>query len=127
VADRHRHVVLLVDDDTDAREALAELLRLDGYVVREASDGSTALGLLRRAPLPCVVLLDLSMPGISGWRFRALQLQDRRIATVPVIALSGHGGIAQQSSRLRLAGYVAKPPDLDKLLATVRQTCQLAA
>ena len=109
------------------REALAELLRLDGYAVREASDGSAALRLLGCDPLPCVVLLDLSMPGISGWRFRALQLQDRRIARVPVVALSGHDGIAQQSSRLRLAGYVPKPPDLDRLLATVRQTCRLAA
>jgi response regulator receiver domain-containing protein len=80
----HRHTILLVEDDPDARSAVAELLRLDGYEVREAGEGQEALDVLRTTGRrPCVVLLDLKMPGTSGWCFRALQLRDRRIAGHP--------------------------------------------
>ena len=116
-----------MEDDADTRAGVAELLRLDGYAVVEAGDGREALRHLRRGPLPCLVLLDLNMPVTSGWRFRALQLDDRRIADVPVVALSGHEGVAQQSSRLLLAGYLAKPLDLDKLRTSIQHACRMAA
>jgi len=127
VPPRHQHLILLVEDDADTRAGVAELLRLDGYAVVEAGDGREALRRLRRDPRPCVVLLDLSMLVTSGWRFRALQLGDRRIACVPVVAFSGHEGVAQQSSRLQLAGYLAKPLDLDKLRTSIQQACPMAA
>ena len=123
----HQHAILLVEDDPDARSAVAELLRLDGYEVSEAGDGQEALDSLRIGRRPCVVLLDLNMPGTSGWRFRAMQLRDRAIADVPVIALSGHGGLEQQAQAMNLDGWLEKPLDFDKLLAIVGRTCRVAA
>ena len=123
----HQHAILLVEDDPDARSAVAELLRLDGYEVSEVGDGQQALDSLRTGRRPCVVLLDLNMPGTSGWRFRALQLRDRAIADIPVVALSGHGGLDQQAQALKLDGWLDKPLDFDKLLAIVGGTCRVAA
>src|SRR5262249_21322910 len=76
----HHHRLLLVDDDADSREAVAELLSLDGYDVGEAADGQEALDVLRRGPAPCMVLLDLHMPTASGAFFRSAQLRDRELA-----------------------------------------------
>ncbi len=123
----HRHHILLVEDHDDLRMAVAEMLRLEGYEVVEASDGQEALGALRAGPSPCVVLLDLHMPGTSGQEFRAAQLLDRQLAGVPVVALSGHGGIAQKAQAMRMADYIQKPIDLDKLLSVLRRVCQKAA
>jgi CheY-like chemotaxis protein len=123
----HRHTILLVDDDEDARSGVAELLRLDGYEIVEAADGQEALVHLRGGLRPCLVLLDLNMPGTSGWQFRALQMLDRKIADIPVVALSGHDGVEQQAKMLKLAGFLAKPLDFDRLLATIQRTCRLAA
>ena len=127
MAASHRHSILVVDDDEDTRTGVAELLRLDGYEIAEAGDGQEALRRLRAGLRPCLVLLDLNMPGTSGWEFRALQLIDRRIADIPVIAFSGYDGLEQQAKMLRLAGFLSKPLDLDALLATIQRTCRLAA
>lgn len=127
MAASHRHMILLVDDDEDTRTGVAELLRLDGYEIFEAADGQEALRHLHGGLRPCLVLLDLNMPGTSGWQFRALQLLDRRIADIPVVALSGHDGIEQQAKMLKLAGFLAKPLDFHALLATIQRTCRLAA
>jgi CheY-like chemotaxis protein len=127
VADVHRHHLLLVEDHDDSRMAVAEVLRLDGHQVTTAAGGEEALDVLRAGLAPCLVLLDLQMPGTSGQQFRQLQLRDRRIASVPVAALSGHGGIAQQAEAMGIAGYLPKPIDLDRLLAVLRRTCRLAA
>lgn len=123
----HRHLLLLVEDHDDTREGLAELLRYDGYEVEEASDGMEALAKLRDGLEPCLVLLDLDMSGMDGWKFREVQMRDPRLAAVPVIALSGHGGVAQQAAELQLADYLRKPPDLDKLARLIRTTCHAAA
>jgi CheY-like chemotaxis protein len=127
MADRHQHKILLVEDHDDLREAEAELLRLDGYLVDEAADGQRALNTMRTGPSPCLVLLDLEMPGMSGSQFRAAQLRDPRLATVPVVALSGDGGVAQQAEVMRMTGHLAKPPDLDALRGLVDGACRMAA
>jgi CheY-like chemotaxis protein len=117
---------VLVEDDRDSRVWVAQLLRLDGYIVVEASDGREALQCLRGLR-PCLILLDLNMPGVSGWQFRAMQLRDHQIAMIPVVALSGHGGLAQQANMLEMAGYLTKPLDVDRLLTIIGNTCGRAA
>src|SRR5689334_18194910 len=62
-AEEKRHV-MLVEDDPDSRESLATLFEIEGYVVICAADGEEALGLLARGPRPCVIILDLLMPGM---------------------------------------------------------------
>lgn len=122
--EEHRHEILLIDDEDLIRSGLAELLRLDGYDVVEAADGAKALRDLEAGLRPCLVLLDLNMPGVSGWQFRALQLRNKELAEIPVVVLSGHGGISQQASTLMLSDFVAKPVDFDKLIRIVERTCR---
>src|SRR5678816_1869583 len=75
--------VLVVEDDEDVREVLRETLEDAGYPVICAKDGREGLELLRAEPRPCLVLLDLMMPVLSGWQFRAQQQQDPRLARSP--------------------------------------------
>lgn len=106
-------VILVVEDEKDIREGVAEALREEGHEVREAGDGLEALQSLRSGPTPHAILLDLMMPRMDGWQFRAAQLGDPRLAGIPVLVVSAHGGA------LAAARYLAKPFDLGALLAAV--------
>ena len=79
--------VLLVDDQMATRTRLRDLLLSRGYSVEEASDGQSAAKVLLRAPVDAIVL-DLIMPGMSGWEFRELQLGDERFAAIPTLILT---------------------------------------
>ncbi len=114
-----RNDVLAVDDDYDVLLALQDVLEMEGYRVIPARSGREALDLLRRGLRPALILLDLMMPEVSGWEFRAQQLQDPALARLPVVVVSGQGLSVQEVSRLNVDGYLKKPVDLDELLATV--------
>jgi CheY-like chemotaxis protein len=108
--------VLVVDDDSSIREALVELLTLGGCVALEASSGRTALDLLRgRRHQPGVILLDLLMPDMDGWKFRAEQLADPSLSTIPVIVMSASRSGPDISSAARMQ----KPFSGEELLSTV--------
>ncbi len=96
---------------------------MDGHEVIEASDGQGALLALQGGPAPCLVLLDLQLPDMSGREVRLQQLEDPRLATIPTVALSGHGGVAQQARALGMIDFITKPIDLDKLTAVLRRVC----
>lgn len=112
-------VVLLVEDDVDVREAIADILSLEKFDVLRATDGQQALRQLREAPeLPDVVLLDLMMPVMDGWQFRLEQRRDPRLAAIPVVALS-----ADRSARAQAVdadAFLSKPVDGGTLVRTVR-------
>ena len=80
--------ILLIDDDPDTREQLAEILREAGYLVATARNGLEGLEKLKTDYAPCVILLDLMMPVMNGWQFRAKQLSEPELAQLPVIVLS---------------------------------------
>jgi CheY-like chemotaxis protein len=81
--------VLLVDDDQDVLDALAELLRDEGFEVAEAHNGREALNLLRGAAQPALILLDLMMPVMSGLEFLERKSRDPALAPIPVVIISG--------------------------------------
>ncbi len=108
--------VLVVDDESDIREAVAEVLADEGYVVHGAGDGAEALR-KARAVHPDIVLLDLMMPGMNGWEFRAAQKGDPELSDIPVVVLSALGRVAGMDA----AGFIQKPFDLDELLDAVRE------
>lgn len=83
--------VLLVDDDADIRETMAYLLDANGWDVATATDGEEALRWLHEHPEPCVIILDLMMPGMNGFEFRQRQLGDPEVANLPTIVLTGAG------------------------------------
>src|SRR5438876_5412656 len=110
--------VLIVEDDADTREMLATLLSTEGFHAVAAEDGLEALHLLRtvrrRAPdVPCLVLLDLKMPRLSGNEFRRAQLGDPIVANVPVAVISGAPDLEQRAQAMGAVAAVAKPIDCD--------------
>lgn len=114
--------VYVVDDDLDIRSSLTEILEFKGYRVIEAANGQEALDRLHTGARPCLILLDLMMPVLNGWEFRSRQLQDERLAAIPVVILSG-AGRAAEASCLGAAGFLPKPLELSELLATVERHC----
>jgi CheY-like chemotaxis protein len=122
--------VLIVEDDRDTREMLTALLSTRGFHAVAAEDGLEALHLLRtvrhRAPsAPCLVLLDLSMPRLGGAEFRRAQLNDPRVATVPVAVMSGAVDLEQRARAMGAVAAVEKPVDCDVLLDVVQRYCVL--
>lgn len=111
--------VLVVDDDPYIREALAEVLEDEGYPVATAADGEEALERLAGAPAPALILLDLRMPGMSGWELRRRLLADPSLAGIPVVLLSADSRLEEAQAVLGAAGSLRKPPSLEDLLAAV--------
>jgi CheY-like chemotaxis protein len=112
--------VLVVEDDPDVRETLADTLREEGITVDEAANGLEALERLREADaLPSVILLDLSMPVMDGRAFRDEQRRDPRLAAVPVILLSGYRDAEESMTDMRAAEVLEKPPRPERLLKLV--------
>jgi CheY-like chemotaxis protein len=107
--------VLVVDDDRDFREALAEPLASHGMVVRLASNGAKALAILGRDPLPDVLLLDLIMPTLDGRAVLAVLRADPRLASLRVIVLTG----ADPGGEELGAPYLMKPFAFEALLMLI--------
>jgi two-component system chemotaxis response regulator CheY len=118
--DPERPCVLVVDDDPDLGEMMAQLLRGEGFDTEVAINGQDALDKAHANP-PQVILLDMMMPVMDGWTFLAHQRKDAALAIIPVIVLS-----AVPPARLANVGAAAtlqKPFDLNELLATLRAHC----
>lgn len=108
-------VVLVVDDDRDARETLSAILESVGFSVFQAADGREGLARARDSH-PAVIILDLEMPTLDGWGFRAQQRRDGAIADVPVVVVSG---AVSRLDELCPAACLGKPYDVGLLLETV--------
>ena len=124
---RQRPLVLVVEDDEDAREVLQELLR-DQYEVEAVGDGESAVKRAKEL-LPDLVLLDLFLPGLDGFGALTGLRRDPKTAEVPVIFLSAQGDAETKSQGLSLgaADYLAKPFSAQELLARVDRTLRLTA
>jgi CheY-like chemotaxis protein len=114
--------VLVVDDDEAMRGMITMWLESAGYEVRTASNGRTALESLDQQR-PCVILLDLMMPVMSGWQFREAQLQRDTVSQIPVIILSGHHNAPTEAQKLGAAAWIGKPIDVDRLITTIWNCC----
>jgi len=116
--------VLVVDDDPDIRESLETVLGIHGHPVATAADGSEAIQLLRRQPAtPCLILLDLMMPGMNGFEFRAELDADPIFARIPIIIITGAGVLVDEKANSLRAEILRKPFDLKALLSTVKRFC----
>ena len=119
----HRHSVLLIDDEPMVREPLVELLHQEGLDVMIAGDGAEAHEHLRTGVRPCVILLDLRMPGMDGYEFRAEQMRDPALARIPVIVISGDDLVDEKALQLGIDEYLRKPVDLDQFMTAIESHC----
>jgi two-component system response regulator MprA len=111
--------ILVVDDELDIRESLQELFEDAGYQVATAADGAEALALMRSGEAPCVVILDLIMPGVNGNEVYSVMQCDDRLSDVPVIVAT-----SDPSRAPRDVPVMRKPIDTRRLLDVVRRHCR---
>src|SRR5215510_299127 len=114
--------VLIVEDDADLREMMAQLLSLEGYQTAAVGNGREALDYLKTGHKPDLILLDLMMPVMDGWEFCRQQNADPTLAGVPVVILSALD--AQRAAGVPAAAFLKKPLDFDRLLQLVRSYCR---
>ena len=112
-------IVYVVDDDPSVRRAVGRLLRVEGYRVQTFASGVEFL----RVPdsdEPACVVLDLRMPGLSG--FELLECLSARRRLLPVVLITGHsdGSMATRATRIGCVGFLAKPFEDVALLTAVR-------
>ncbi|HEX3245156.1 MAG TPA: response regulator [Chloroflexota bacterium] len=107
--------VLVVDDDPAIRDFVGQALEEEGYEVRLAINGQDALSTLLEWHADLIVL-DLMMPTMDGWTFRARQREMETLANIPVIVMSAARNLDGQGDRLLPAAILPKPFDLDHLL-----------
>ena len=107
--------VLVVDDDSDNRESLAELLEVHGYAATTAADGDEALRIAVERP-PTAIILDLMMPNVGGFEAVQRLKSDQRTREVPVVCLTGLTNMRELAIQVGFAAYLVKPVQSDRLL-----------
>jgi CheY-like chemotaxis protein len=111
-------MIAVVDDDPDVREAISDVLRDAGYGTLAYAGGREALaGLRSMQALPCLILLDLMMPGMTGWEFRDEQLRDPVLRQVPVVVITASRDLARHP--ISANEILRKPLDIESLLSAV--------
>jgi CheY-like chemotaxis protein len=115
-----QRAVLVVDDDADCREALADVLYDAGYTVLMAREGRAALELLQAIEqIPDLMLLDIMMPELDGYEVLAELTKNARLAQVPTVLLSASH--RQGAAMPNVRGFLQKPVDVDTLLDVVAE------
>jgi two-component system, NtrC family, nitrogen regulation response regulator NtrX len=111
--------ILIIDDEKAIRKTLTEILSFEGYKIDEASDGEEGLKTFKDKTYD-VVLCDIKMPKLDGIEF--LQKAGEINPDIPIIMISGHGNIetAVEAVKKGAYDYISKPPDLNRLLITIR-------
>jgi CheY-like chemotaxis protein len=115
------HPVLIVEDDPDIRDTFKVLLEDRGYQVATAGNGREALDELSCMEEPCLILLDLMMPVMSGPEFLEVVKSDPERQNIPVVIVSAYAELADDSTRAQ--GFLKKPVSLDTLLNWVQRFC----
>ena len=115
--------VLVVDDDEDLLQVLRDVIAEEGYRVLTAPNGEAAFEMLRAGEVPCMILLDLKMPGMDGHEFRRLQMADPSLADIPVVGFTGLWNGEEVAHKLSLSACLKKPVNLHQLLETVAHYC----
>ena len=110
---------MVVDDDADIREALCDILEDEGYATIAAGNGQVALEKLHGGRKPCMILLDLMMPVMDGWKFREAQQRDPELAKIPVVVITAAG---KQASALS-PRVLPKPLKVEEVLQAVADYC----
>jgi len=114
-----RRVVMIVDDDTEIREALADVLVDRGYTVIEACDGQQALDRLTNGQRPHAIFFDLWMPVMDGWQLLQALLDNPSLSRIPRVILTAARG--QKARELNVTEVLTKPVRLEQMLGLVER------
>jgi CheY-like chemotaxis protein len=113
--------VLVIEDDPAVRESIQDALEIQGYEIATAADGQEAIQRLNAlGTQPCVILLDMMMPGMNGWQFLDYQRNDPAYAGIPVVVCSA---LAETARSVKPAAFVPKPVELKILVQAVKAFC----
>ena len=116
--------ILLIEDDSAVREMLVQTLEEERFAVVGVGDGVEALSYLETAPIPpCLILLDLMMPRMNGWQFRAIQRNHPSLGSIPVVVLSARPDLRASQAELAVEEDLSKPVHFELLMKTVRRYC----
>lgn len=118
--------VLVVEDDEAISDAISLLLEDEGHQVTQAADGHTALEALREGERPALILLDVTMPVMTGLEFRAEQLRDEDLATIPVVLCTADARSEESARAMGVTEWLRKPLDPIRLLHLVSKYAALA-
>lgn len=118
----HPHI-LVVDDDDSLREIYVDALSGSGYEARGAGDGMAALRMLEEGWTPCVVFLDLRMPGMDGWELARRLRTDERWKDVHIVVVAAHFRIDREAAEIGAVAWLQKPFDLRALEQHARRLC----
>ncbi len=118
VTDLRQRMIVVVEDNEDIRTGLHDALAQQGYQVFATGDGHQALARLRRPPRVDALVLDLYMPGLSGFEIYQAVRSDPRITGIPIIVVTAAS--PNRRTGLQVAATIRKPVDLDELFFAVR-------
>ena len=113
--------IFVIDDNEDVRYCYVELLGHAGYEVKEASDGQTAFEMLEQHLDPELIVLDLEMPQMNGFKFLSKLRKDQRFSSIPIIMSSGHF-LAPEIAEVLEIQFLPKPSESLELINLVRST-----
>jgi CheY-like chemotaxis protein len=115
-------LVLIVDDNLDAREMYAIYLEHAGFRAAEAGDGETAIDIARR-DVPSVILMDATMPRLDGWEAARQLKADPQTRHIPLIMLTAHAFVEHKARAAEVGAdaFLAKPVLPDALAAEIRR------
>jgi len=117
----HRCLVAIIEDDTEFRNMLRELLEEEQYRVVAVSNGAEALSLLQGETLPNVILLDVSMPVMDGFDFLRHRNEDPQLSAVPVVLVTN--AKPHERPTVGVSDVVRKPIDIDEILFAIKRYC----
>ncbi len=114
------NTILLVEDNEVVREGMAHVLRREGHAVALAANGREALAALRAGLRPALVLLDMLLPGLDGWRFLEQWRADPALPPAPFVVVTGLAVASQEwAASLGACGLIRKPVETEDLLREV--------
>lgn len=115
--------ILIVEDDEDTRHLLDKVLRLQGFPVRAAADSREFQQELRKPPLPCLILLDVELPRVSGFKLLTVLRQHPQTSGIPVVLVTARSANKDLLYGLSLGadGYLSKPFTVESLCSLVQK------
>ena len=116
--------ILIVEDDQDLRETMQEIFALEGFDADAAENGKVALEKLSEPQLPCLILLDLMMPVMTGWQFLDVVKSENAgaLSNIPIVVVSAVADLDFIKEIYQCAA-MNKPADVHQLISLARQYC----